>query len=610
MKYLSLSRDGTRLTLTVEAARPLRAACEAVRGARSEGVSGGLAVYSYPALPDVWADLRLAFAPEVSGRAAAVVRRLEASAAAIAQANERKGRTGGRLVFDAGLASTPMAHQVEAMNFCWSLFEAQVPGAALLMEQGTGKSLCCVGLANGLFRSGRVTWALVLAPNSLKGTWGAEDGEVAKHSADEHQLTILRGTKPRRTEQLRRFLASQSQLGLSWVVTNYDQLGENPRKSQHLRDLHELVAKAGPGLLVADESTVVKNPSANRTRAVLELAPLFTHRLILTGTPITRSPLDAWSQFEVLEKAALGYPRYSQFERTYAVYQRQTVGRGASKRSFYAVVNYRNLPDLEERVARMSYRVRAADCLDLPPVTVQRLDVEVSPEQDKALRSLRREMMAEMDSGQVVDGRNVLTRYLRMAQILGGWVPALRPDGRPGKVEAFDPNPKLMAAQEYLQLALSDPEAKAVVFAQFRAELDALEKLCRKEGWGVGAIHGGVSEQDRDAARQRFQTDPDTRVMVCQYQAGSKGLTLTAANHLLFYSLTFSLEDYLQARKRVHRFGQDRHVNEAYLIAQGRPYRGKRRQTLDQVVLRALESKRQLADLVTGDAGREMLEAL
>ncbi len=611
MQHLSLSRDGTRLTLTVRDQRPLRAACAAIRGAQFCGTSAGLAVYSYPALADVYQEIRTTFSPTLDERARATVERLERSAEAIALANERKGATGA-LVFEPHLRLNPMAHQVEAMNFTWSLFQAGVPGAALLMEQGTGKSLCAIGLANALRELDRITWALVLCPNSLKGTWGAEDGEVHKHSRLDDWPLMLRGTRDKRLTHLRAALEGQAEDSLLWVITNYEQLAEDPRKSEHQHELHAIIRDAGPGLLIADESTMVKNPRAKRTRAVHELAHLFPFRMILTGTPITKNPLDGWAQFEVLDHSALGFPTFIGFERTYAMHERRTVGRGRSRKSFVEVVGFRNLDDLQQRVARLSYRVRAEDCLDLPPVSVQRIGVTVSPAQDRALRGMAKEAVAFLDSGQALDGRNILTRYLRMAQVLGGWVPTLNPDGTPGPIEALDPNPKLDAAREWLNLTLEDPTHKVVVFCQFRKELAELEQLCKDAGWGVGMIHGGVKEAERDHYRQAFQTNPDTRVMLCQYQAGSKGLTLTAAQFLLFYSLTFSLEDYLQARKRVHRIGQDQHVTEAYLVAQGRPGKrgGKPPRTLDQVMLQALEDKRQLADLVTGDAARELLEEL
>lgn len=619
MKHVSLSRDGTRLTLTVKDMTALRAAALSIRGARSEGTASGLAVFSYPALPDTWRDLRDAFQPTLDERARPLTDRLERQESAVAGAVERKG-SGEPLLFDPGLRYQPMAHQCEAMNFAWRLMvSGEQGGGAYLMEQGTGKSLCAIGLANGLAYShpetpaadaGSIGWALVLCPNSLKGTWGAEDGEVHKHSdpaLGPPAVHVLRGSRARRLKQLRQLLAVDWSPSLLWVVTNYEQLQVDPRKSKEFQQLLAIVREGPPGLLVCDESTALKNPRAKRTRAVTELARLFPYKLILTGTPVTRAPLDVYSQFEVLDKGALGFATYLGFERAYAVTERRHLG----GRTFHEVKEYRNLDDLERRVARLSYRVRAADCLDLPPVVVQHVPVELSPEQGRMLRQLRDDFMGELEGGAALDGRNILTRYLRMAEVAGGFPHVLGPDGRPAGVKALQPNPKLEAARDYLELVLDDPEHKAVVFAQFRAEVEALAKLAEQRGWQPAVFHGDVAESERDYGRQRFQTSPDCRVLVAQYQTGSHGLNLTAANFLLFYSLTFSLEHYLQARKRVHRHGQTRTVNEAYLLARRPAARGsKTYPTLDHTMLSALDGKLKLADMVTGDAAHRVLGAL
>jgi SNF2 family DNA or RNA helicase len=611
MKRLTLSRDGSRLALAIPDTAPLRAAAHAVRGARFEGSSEGFAVFTYAPLPEAWAELRDTFSPELDERAAPVVKRLEQQDAALAAALAAKG-AGEPLAFDPQLRTTPMAHQCAAMNFAWRLLQAGQGGAGLLMEQGTGKSLVSIGLANGLAAAGKIGWVLVVAPNSLKGTWGAADGEIRKHSdlefASEPHVEVLRGTKAQRLQQLRRAFDTDHNPSLLWIVTNYDQFSEDPRKSDHLREVLAIIreaSKVAPGLLVCDESTALKNPRAKRTKSLHELARAFPFHLILTGTPITKSPLDAWAQFEVIAPGCLGFPSFLSFERRYAVMQRQHLG----GRQFMSVVGFQNLPDLEQRVARISYRVRAADCLDLPPVVVQRIPVELSPEQRRLLQQLREDMMAELD-GAGLDGRNVLTRYLRMAEVAGGYPHVLGPNGQPAGVRALDPNPKLDAADEFLSLFLDDPSHKVVAFAQFRAEVDALSALGRKNGWHPVTFHGGVSEADRDAGRQRFSEDPACRLFVAQYQTGSKGLTLVSANAVLFYSLTFSLEDYLQARKRVHRIGQQRTVTEAYLLAVDAGPRGGTRRTLDQLQLAALENKRTLADAVTGDAARELLGAM
>lgn len=617
MRHLSLSRDGRRFTLTIDDTLPLKAAACAIKGARAEGVSDGLAVYSYDALPDTCQALLQTFNPSVSKRAQHTVDALADQQRQLDDAMRfKEGDT--ELTIDPLLRTVPMRQQVQALNFCAARALAGAGGSALLMEQGTGKSLVAIGLGNWLWEQGTIGWALVLCPNSVKGTWAAEDGELLKHSSCA-RVRALRGTRPKRLAALRHHLERHQKDpkgGLLWVVTNYDQFAVDTRKRAAPADLFkeymDALRGAPPALVVFDESSLVKNHLALRSKACLEMAPLFAHRLLLTGTPLTRSPLDVWAQFQLLGEGCLGFNTYLAFQRAYAVKER-VVPDNPQLKGWVEITSYKNLPDLERRVAKLSYRARAKDCLDLPPVVVKRVPVELSAAQGKALRQLKSDMVAELDDGRLVDGRNILVRYGKMGEVIGGFVKALRPDGTWDKgVVAFDPNPKLDALADYLDTVLGeDPDRKAVVFCHHVAEVKAVVARCKP--WGAVPFYGEVPEWQRDEHRQRFTKEPGCRVFVAQYQCGSMGLNLTAADTLMFYSLTFNYGDFAQAQKRVHRKGQEHGaVREVYLLGLLPPTRQgyKPARTLDHVVLQALKEKKDLADVVTGDAAREMLEAL
>ena len=506
------------------------------------------------------------------------------------------------LIIEPSLRLPPMGHQVRGMNFCATLFRQGEPGVALLMEQGTGKSLVAIGLATAMAKKGAVRWALIVCPNSLKGTWAARDGEITKHSTISADITVLRGTKADRLQDFGRAMARARRGRFQWVVVSIDHFSSNTfhkrgtwTPTDSFQELLDMVRPAGKqGLLIFDESSKAKNPESIRTVALHELAPLMAWRMILTGTPVTKSPLDVWAQFEVLKRGALGIFSYLGFERRYGI--QKFVKRG--KRSVVETVAFRNLDELEERVARLSFRVLASECLDLPEVVRRLIPVELSPEQEVAYRELKTDMMALLEEGKLIDGRNILTRFLRMSQIMGGSVGTIDEDGRPLKDQhTFNPNPKLDAAAEYLDIAFEHPEGKAVVFAQFRSEITMLVKLAEKRGWNPVVFHGDIKEDVRDAGRQRFQEDPTCRIIILQYQTGSYGLNLTAGNHLLFFGLTFDLELFSQARKRVHRKGQLRLVNEVIFQA----ITGAGGKTMDHLILAALDEKQDFADLVTGD---------
>ncbi len=616
MKRLSLSQDGSRLLLVIPDQLPLRAAARAVRGCKSEGASSNVAAFSYPAAADTCSAIIDTFDPELAPEAATAVSDLLAQQFALNSAVAAKDEDRA-LTFDPRLATVPMEQQVRGMNFCAARFLAGAPGSALLMEQGTGKSLVAIGLANWLHTQGHIAWAMVVCPNSLKGTWAAEDGEILKHSMPGAcRVRVLRGSRDKRQDYMRRLLEPSTHQDLLWMVTNYDEFAVNIRKrgrdAERFRGTLDIVRAAGPGMLIADESTAVKNPGAQRTHAVLDLAHLFPYRMILTGTPVECGPLDTWSQFEVLERGCLGFNSFLAFERAYAVHQRQSVRKpDGGERSFITVVAYKNQQDLARRIAQVSFRVRAKDCLDLPPVTPSVIPVELSAEQGRILRELKSDMMAELGDG-LIDGRNILTRYQKMAQVLGGWVKVLDPNGVTTRWQALDSNPKLAALDEKLQLMMEDTARKVVVFAEHpETEVAAIEALCERHGWEPVTFYGDVKEVERDRRRQRFTTDPACRVFIAQYECGSKGLNLVAADTIVFYSLTFKYGTWAQARKRVDRKGQTRPVTELYLMGMAPPARGTRmKRTLDHVQLEALRNKQNLADVVTGDHARRILEAL
>ncbi len=449
------------------------------------------------------------------------------------------------------------------------------------------------------------------------GAYGP-DGEVLTHTLPDRDpgITILRGPRSKRLVQLSRALEkAEPGAPLQWVVTNYDQLAVNLRKRtaavREFRELLDLVKHVPPGFLILDESSEVKTHTAQRTAACLLLSAVFPLRMILSGTPLTKSPLDLWSQFELVEEGCLGFNTYMAFERAYAVRQRILL-RNGTQSAWKDVVAFKHLDDLEHRVARLSFRALAKDCLDLPPVVVKRLDVELSAAQGRAIRELKSDMMTELDSGQYVDGRNILVRYGKMAEIGGGWVHTLNPDGTKAEgVEPFTPNPRLDTLVDYLGVEMrADPGRKVVVFCQHTAEVTGVVEALQQ--WGAVRFDGTIKEREREANRLQFNTDPECRGFVAQYKCGSLGLNLTAADTLVFYSLTFGYGEFAQAQKRVNRKGQKAAVvKEVYLLARVPSANGQRfSKSLDHVMVRALKEKKGLADIVTGDAARALLEEM
>jgi SNF2 family DNA or RNA helicase len=613
VKELSISKDGLRLLLVIPNTPPLRAAALAIPGVKREGVVEDLIAFSYPAQPSECGAVIETFSPTVASEHSPRILELMEQKEALDAAIASKG-IDGQLTFDPRLTSTPMAHQVAAMNLGRALIDAGAPGVAFLMEQGTGKSLAGIGLANYLRAKNLISWVMVVSPNSLKGTWGADDGEILKHTPPgTHRPVILRGTRDKRQAHLRRELTKLKPSGpLPWLITNVDEFAVDIDKGANgvrFAGTLDLIRAAPPGLLILDESSTCKNWKARRTKALMRLAGVFPHRFLLTGTPVEAGPLDVWPQFEILQPGSLGFKTALAFERAYAIRQQRVVHVGAGRTRVVNVIDgYRNLDDLMNRVARWSFRARAADCLDLPPVVARRIPVELSTEQARILRALRDDKMADLGDGAYLDGRNILTRLQKMAQVVGGWSKAIGLDGGDLGWVAMKTNPKLAALEDYLQTAMEDPERKVVIFAEHpETEIAALEALADRNGWGSVVFHGGVSEQERDERRQQFNRDPKTRCFIAQWETAARGLNLTVADTVVFYTLTFRYGTWSQARKRVHRKGQTKTVTEVYLVGEAPRLKGKAERTLDHVQLEALLNKQNVADVVTGDAAAKII---
>jgi SNF2 family DNA or RNA helicase len=347
-------------------------------------------------------------------------------------------------------------------------------------------------------------------------------------------------------------------------------------------------------LLALDESTKVKNPTAKRTRSLTRIARRATYRRILTGTPVTQSPVDVYSQFRLLDPILLGHSSYYSFRDRYCL-----MGGHNGKE----ILGYVNLGELQERTAAHSFRVVRSEVLDLPPKTYQRVPVDLSDEQRRLYKSMRDTLRAELD-GEEITAAVILAKMVRLQQIAGGFFP-LPPEPTDDGTRLIDVPPRLIPGsiprvEACLDLCEGAP-GKTVVWFKFRPEIAHLSALLRKQHGedAVVEFHGGVADADRDANRRRFQDPGDpARFFLGQAATGGFGLTLTAADTCIYYSHTFSLEERLQSEDRLHRGGQTRSVVYYDLVARG---------TLDLRVHAALREKRKLASIITRDNYGEWL---
>jgi len=426
-------------------------------------------------------------------------------------------------------------------------------GFALLAEMGTGKTLITIGIAGQLFKDSKIKRMLVVAPLSIVEVWREE---FAKFADYEHNIAVLEGTNARKLDALRNLRGDVLQV----AVLNYESAW---------RIENELAAWK-PDLIVCDESSRIKNPQAKQSKAMHRLGRKSVHNMILTGTPIQCTPLDFFSQYKFLDESVFGASYYA-FRARYAIMG----GYGN-----YQIIGYKNLPELTEKAHSVAFRITKAEALDLPEQVDVMQYIALEAAAQSKYTNIEKESYAELMKGEVTT-TNVLTRLLRLSQITGGFITSDERD----YVEQVSAA-KLKALDEIIEDTM-DAGKKVVVFARFIPEINAIEKLVKQKKLGYSLIKGDV--KDRAEQIDKFQTDPNVKVFIGQLQTTGLGLTLTAADTAVFYSLDFNYANYEQAKARIHRIGQKNNCTYIHLIAQ---------RTIDEKVMEALKNKKNMADLV------------
>lgn len=456
----------------------------------------------------------------------------------------------------------PFEHQKKAFAI-----GTTIPYAGLLMEQGCGKSMTSVAIAGHRFLHDGLKRVLVIAPTSVVPVWPREFNDYADFPFAVRALT---GTSKDKSKQLETWKPDPSVLQVA--VVNYEATWR----------MEEALAKwIKGGMIICDESQRIKTPNATQSKCIHKLGKLARFRLILTGTPVSNTPLDFFSQYKFLDESIFG-SSFTRFRSRYAL-----MGGFENKQ----VVAYRNMDELVRKAHSIAFRVSKAEALDLPSETTQPLFVELDKKTRAFYNELKKEAIAELQTGETITAQVVLTKLLRLAQIAGGFV--TDEDKRVHQVG----REKLQAFEETLDDLMAAGK-KVVVFARFIPEIEAINKILEQKGIDYGFITGAVSQTERGEVVKKFQTDPNCRVFVAQIQTAGLGITLTAADTAIFFSMDFSLANHEQAKARIHRIGQKNNVTYIYLLA---------RDTVDEKVFDALKAKKNVADSVV-DNWRDFLQ--
>ena len=324
--------------------------------------------------------------------------------------------------------------------------------------------------------------------------------------------------------------------------------------------------------MIVDESTCIKNPKAQQTKAVMKLAKQTERRWILNGTPITQGPLDLYSQCKFLDATSIPEKTMTTFKHAYAIERTMTMG----SRSFNKVVGYQNLDKLTKNIEPFSLRLEKKDCLDLPSKTFNKVYVELTPEQERVYRNIKEESIALLE-GEMVTTTIALTRIVKLHQILTGFVIT----DNDTKVNLR--NNRLAALKQIAETA-----KPLVVFCAYKHNVDQIK--AELSDYKVVTYTGDDTSNNRNQAVEDFQAG-NADIFVGT-SAAAKGLTLTSASTMVYYSNNYSLETRLQSQDRIHRIGQDDKCTYIDLVVPN---------SIDETIIHKLQAKKELSDEVLDD---------
>jgi SNF2 family DNA or RNA helicase len=460
----------------------------------------------------------------------------------------------------------PFVHQQAYLQRFWA-----DPVAALFADTGTGKSFMLINNAAMLYDQGRITGMLVVAPKGVYGNWAKI--ELPKHLPDHivYRMAVWSPT-PRKAEKEKLDSLFEVSEDLKILVMNIEAFSTD--KGTKFAERFLLCHKA---FMAIDESTTIKTPSAARSKNVVKVGKMASYRRIATGSPVTKSPLDLYQQCLFLSAACLDSPSFYTFQARYCV----TVERSLATHSFKQVVGYRRLEEIQEKLSRFSFRVRKDECFDLPDKVFIRREVELTAEQKKAYDQMKLMALASFSEGMTTTV-NALTQIMRLQQIVCGHITLDTGQVLPIKHNRIN---ELLAAVE-------EANDKVIIWAHFRHDIEAIRLALQKE-YGMTSVatyFGDTEQEDRTAIVDRFQ-DPNSelRFFVGQPRTGGYGLTLTAADTMIYYSNGYDLEIRLQSEARIDRYGQTRKMTYIDLMSPG---------TVDEKIVEALVKKMDIANLI------------
>ena len=462
----------------------------------------------------------------------------------------------------------PYSHQMTALEKSWNK-----ETYAYFMEMGTGKTKVLIDNMAMLYDKGKIDGALIVAPKGVIKTWYEQ--ELPTHLPNHiENVTVLWQAHITKTQQEKLETLFEIETALHILVMNVEAFSteKGVKFASKFLNSHKV-------LMAIDESTTIKTPTAKRTKNIIGLGKHAKYRRIMTGSPVTKNPLDLYTQCEFLDPFLLDFSSYYAFRNRYAEMTTMNV-RG---RSIQVVKEFRHLGELSESLQPFSYRVLKEDCLDLPPKNWIKRHIVLTGEQRKIYDQMKKHALAVLNK-KVTTTVTVLTQLMRLHQITCGHFTA--DDGSTQLVESN-------RVKELMNI-LEETEGKAIIWANYQRDItNIIESIVKEYGPGSVVDYYGLTPQDeRQDNIRKFQSDPKCRFLVGTPSTGGYGLTLTAANTVIYYSNGYDLEKRLQSEDRAHRIGQTKSVTYVDLIAED---------TVDEKITKALRKKINIASEVLGE---------
>jgi len=462
----------------------------------------------------------------------------------------------------------PYKHQLTALEKSWNK-----ETYAYFMEMGTGKTKVLIDNMSMLYDKGKIDGALIIAPKGVVKTWYEQElpTHLPKHIEN---VTVL--WQPNITKKQQEKLESlfEIETALHIIIMNVEALSTDKgvKFASKFLNSHKV-------LMAIDESTTIKNSSAKRTKNILALSKYAKYRRIMTGSPVTKNPLDLYSQCEFLSSWLLNFQSFYAFRNRYA--EMKTIH--ARGRSIQVVHRFQNIGELSDKLKGFSYRVLKEDCLDLPDKIYVKRNVALTSEQSKLYQQMKTMALAILN-GKQVTSVTVLTQLMRLHQITCG------------HFTADDGSTQLVKNNRITELmdVLEEVEGKAIIWANYQHDISEIKKAIEKEYDEDYAVtyYGLTPQEDRQDNIRKFQSDPKCRFLVGTPSTGGYGITLTAANTVIYYSNGYDLEKRLQSEDRAHRIGQKKNVTYIDIIAED---------TVDEKIVKALRNKINIASEVLGE---------